>query len=44
MLRQLDHDWRGFFAARAAWKADPSTFVGQPRLPGYKDKHKAAIC
>jgi putative transposase len=34
VLRQLDHDWRGCFAARAAWKADPSTFVGRPRLPG----------
>jgi putative transposase len=39
VLRQLDHDWRSFFAARAAWKVDPSTFVGQPRLPGYKGKH-----
>ncbi|HEX9414848.1 MAG TPA: transposase [Ktedonobacterales bacterium] len=40
VLRQLDHDWRAFFAAREAWKADPSKFVGRPRLPGYKDKQK----
>jgi putative transposase len=40
VLRQLDRDWRGFFAARAAWKADPSTFVGRPRLPRYKDKQQ----
>jgi len=40
VLRQLDHDWRAFFAELAAWKADPSKFVGRPRLPGYKDKHK----
>jgi putative transposase len=40
VLRQLDRDWRGCFAALAAWKADPAKFVGRPRLPGYKDKHK----
>jgi putative transposase len=39
VLRQLDHDWRAFFADLAAWNADPSRFVGRPRLPGYKDKH-----
>jgi len=39
VLRQLDREWRGCFAARAARKADPSTFVGQPRLPDYNDKH-----
>jgi hypothetical protein len=40
MLRQLDHDWRGFFAARAAWTADPATFVGRPRLARSKDKQQ----
>jgi putative transposase len=39
VLRQLDHDWRAFFADLDAWKTDPSTFVGRPRLPGYKEKH-----
>jgi len=38
VLRQLDRDWRSFFAALAAWKADPSKFLGRPRLPRYKDK------
>jgi putative transposase len=38
VLRQLDRDWRGFFAALQAWKADPSQFLGRPKLPGYKDK------
>jgi putative transposase len=38
VLRQLDRDWRGFFAALAAWQADPSKFLGRPKLPGYKDK------
>ena len=39
-LRQLDKNWRAFFAARAAWEADPSKFLGQPRLPRYKDKQQ----
>jgi putative transposase len=38
VLRQLDRAWRGFFAALAAWQADPSKFLGRPKLPGYKDK------
>ena len=40
VLRQLDHDWRAFFADLDAWKADPSQFIGRPRLPGSKDKQK----
>jgi putative transposase len=38
VLRQLDRDWRGFFAALAAWQAGPARFLGRPKLPGYKDK------
>jgi putative transposase len=38
VLRQLDRDWCAFFAAMASWKADPSKFLGRPRLPRYKDK------
>ncbi|HEX5545885.1 MAG TPA: transposase [Ktedonobacterales bacterium] len=40
VLRQLDHDWRAFFANLEAWQEDPSRFLGQPHLPGYKDKQK----
>src|SRR5260221_3965363 len=40
VLRLLDTNWRSFFAALAAWKADPSQFLGRPRLPGYKDKQQ----
>ena len=38
VLRQLDRDWKSFFAALVAWKVDPSKFLGRPRLPCYKDK------
>jgi putative transposase len=40
VLRQLDRNWRAFFKARAAWKKDPSQFLGCPKLPGYKDKQR----
>ena len=40
VLRQLDRDWRGFFAALDAWKAGPSRFLGRPRLPRYKEKQR----
>jgi putative transposase len=40
VLRLLDKNWQSFFAALAAWKADPSRFLGRPKLPGYKDKQK----
>src|SRR5579885_1199024 len=40
ILRQLDKNWRAFFAAIEAYREDPSKFVGRPRLPKYKDKTK----
>src|SRR5258707_5234113 len=38
VLRVLDKNWQSFFAALAAWRGDPSTFLGRPRLPRYKDQ------
>jgi putative transposase len=38
VLRILDKNWQSFFAAMAAWQANPSRFLERPRLPGYKDK------
>jgi putative transposase len=40
VLRLLEKNWQSYFAALAAWQADPSKFLGCPRLPGYKDKQK----
>jgi putative transposase len=40
VLRVLDKNWRSFFEALSAWRADPSQFLGRPKLPGYKDKQK----
>jgi putative transposase len=38
VLKQVDHDWQSYFAAMAAWEADPDKFQGKPRLPKYKHK------
>jgi putative transposase len=38
VLRQLDQDWRSFFAAQVEWEAKPEKFTGRPRLPKYKHK------
>jgi len=40
VLRQLDQNWTSFFEARNTYRLDPSKFVGQPKLPKYKDKQK----
>src|SRR5262245_56381031 len=34
VLRILDQNWQSFFAALSAWQADPSKFLGRPKLPG----------
>jgi putative transposase len=38
VLRMLDQNWHGFFAAMQAWQADPSKFEQRPGLPRYLDK------
>jgi putative transposase len=38
VLKILDKNWASYFAAIQAYKADPSRFLGRPKLPGYKDK------
>src|SRR5512147_55167 len=30
VLKQVHHDWTAFFAARAAWEAQPEKFTGRP--------------
>ena len=36
----LDKNWKSFFEAVKAYKADSSKFTGRPKLPKYKDKAK----
>jgi putative transposase len=38
VLRQVAFVWSSYFAACAAWEADPSRFLGHPRLPKYRDQ------
>src|SRR2546422_780683 len=40
VLKHLDQAWQSYFAACEAWHADPSKFLGHPKLPKYKDKQK----
>jgi putative transposase len=38
VLRQVALAWKSYFAACAAWQADPSRFLGHPKLPKYLAK------
>jgi putative transposase len=38
VLKQLDQNWRAFFAAMREWQEHPEKFLGRPGLPKYKDK------
>src|SRR5215469_10500618 len=40
ILRQLDKNWRAYFAAKEAYRKDPDKFVGRPKLPKYRHKSK----
>ncbi|MEG3934524.1 transposase [Microcoleus sp. T2B6] len=40
ILMVLDKNWKSFFEAFNAYKADSSKFTGRPKLPKYKDKVK----
>jgi putative transposase len=38
VLLQVGNAWHSFFKALAAWKEDPTRFLGRPCIPGYKPK------
>lgn len=38
VLKQVDHDWQAFWAARTTYKQNPDMFTGRPNLPKYKEK------
>jgi putative transposase len=38
VLRQVALAWKSYFAACAAWEANPSRFLGHPKLPKYLPK------
>ena len=40
VLRGLDRNWKAWKEADKAYKKNPSKFLGQPRIPRYKDKEK----
>jgi putative transposase len=40
VLISLSKAWKGYFAAKRAYTEDPSKFLAEPKIPGYKDKVK----
>ncbi|GET42869.1 RNA-guided endonuclease InsQ/TnpB family protein [Microseira wollei] len=40
VLMVLDKNWQSFWAARSEYLQQPKKFLGQPKLPKYKDKQK----
>jgi IS605 OrfB family transposase len=40
IIRRLDSAWRSYFAAIKEWFKQPEKFLGQPKIPKYKDKVK----
>lgn len=38
VLKQLDKNWKSYFAACLVWNEHPEKFLGHPKLPNYKDK------
>ena len=40
VLRELDQNWKSYFAAIKEYRKNPQKFLGRPKIPGYKDsKH-----
>src|SRR5258708_9344352 len=40
VLKLLEKNWKSYIKACEAYREDPSTFLGHPKLPKYKDKVK----
>jgi putative transposase len=38
VLKQVDHDWKAYLAARDEWEIHSEKFPGRPKLPQYKPK------
>jgi putative transposase len=40
IIKRLVSTWTGYFEAQKEWNKNPSKFLSEPRIPGYKDKAK----
>lgn len=40
IIRRIDQSWKGYFQAHKDWKKHPHKYLGEPRIPKYKDKEK----
>ncbi len=43
ILRLLDKNWKSFFTSIKDWKNHKEKYLGQPKLPKYKDKNGRSI-
>jgi putative transposase len=44
VLRELDMNWKGFFATIKEYRKNPKKFLGPPKPPNYKDKSVGRAC
>ncbi|MDJ0510970.1 MAG: transposase [Crocosphaera sp.] len=40
LIRQVFQVWKGYFQAHKDWKINPHKYLGEPKIPKYKDKLK----
>jgi putative transposase len=40
IIKRLVSNWTGYFEAHEEWSQNPSKFLSEPKIPGYKDKTK----
>lgn len=40
IIRKVDKSWKGYFQAHKDWQKHPHKYLGEPKLPKYKDKEK----
>ena len=38
IIRKLHKSWKGYFQAHKDWKKHPEKYLGEPKIPKYKDK------
>jgi len=40
IIRRVDKSWKGYFQAHKDWRQHPEKYLGEPKIPKYKDKEQ----
>lgn len=40
IIRRIDQSWKGYIQAHKDWQKHPHKYLGEPKIPKYKDKEK----